>query len=229
MTRPTVLLFDVDGTLVTTGGAGRKALEAAFQRAHGRDDALHQFPLDGMTDRAIVRQGLTSIGLAATEAAIDAVLAVYLDCLEAAVRAAPPAHYRVHPGMEAAILAGHARGMAVGLGTGNLREGARVKLERVDLYRHFGFGGFGDDAEARPELIRVGAERGAARLGLSRQEVRVVVIGDTPKDVAAARAVGAESVGVGTGSFRPQALLAAGATHAFDTLASPGALEAVLG
>jgi len=117
----------------------------------------------------------------------------------------------------------------VGLGTGNIREGARVKLERVRLYQHFDFGGFGDDHELRPELIRVGAERGARALGLPLGAVRVVVIGDTPKDVAAALAIGAEAIGVGTGSFRPQALLQAGATHAFDTLEHPGALEAVLG
>jgi phosphoglycolate phosphatase-like HAD superfamily hydrolase len=200
----------------------------AFGRAHGREDALRHFPLDGMTDRSIVREGLRFLGVDATDAGIDRLLAVYLSCLEAEVLAIADDRYRVHPGMEAAVLAARERGLAVGLGTGNVREGARLKLERVGLYRHFSFGGFGDDHELRPELIRVGAERGAASLGLALAQVRVVVIGDTPKDVAAARAIGAESVGVGTGSFRPEALLAAGATHAFETLASPGGLEAVL-
>jgi phosphoglycolate phosphatase-like HAD superfamily hydrolase len=230
MSRPTVLLFDIDGTLVTTGGAGRRALELAFGRLHGREDALRHFPLDGMTDRSIVREGLRHLGVECTAGAIDGVLGLYVRCLEEAVAAVPDGRYRVHPGMEAAILAAHQRGMAVGLGTGNIREGARVKLERVGLFRHFAFGGFGDDHELRPELIRAGALRGARALGHAALEaVRVVVIGDTPKDVAAAVAIGAESVGVGTGSFRPQALTEAGATHAFDTLASPGALEAVLG
>ena len=229
MSQPTVVLFDIDGTLVTTGGAGRRALQLAFGRLHGREDALRHFPLDGMTDRSIVREGLRFLGVEATEGAIEGVLGVYVRCLEEAVAAVPPERYRVHPGMEAAILAAHARGMAVGLGTGNIREGARVKLERVGLYRHFAFGGFGDDHELRPELIRAGALRGARALGRALEAVRVVVIGDTPKDVAAALAIGAESVGVGTGSFRPVALLEAGATHAFDTLESPGALEAVLG
>jgi phosphoglycolate phosphatase-like HAD superfamily hydrolase len=229
MSRPTVVLFDIDGTLVTTGGAGRRALELAFGRAHGREDALRHFPLDGMTDRSIVREGLRYLGRDATTAAIDAMLVAYLACLEAEVRAISDERYRVHPGMEAAVLAARDAGLAVGLGTGNVREGARLKLERVGLFQHFDFGGFGDDHELRPELIRIGATRGAAALGRALDEVRVVVIGDTPKDVAAAQAIGAESIGVGTGSFRAEVLLAAGATHAFETLDSPGALEAMLG
>jgi phosphoglycolate phosphatase len=228
--RPTVLLFDVDGTLVTTGGVGRRALEVAFERAHGRRDACAGFRLDGMTDRAIVRGGLSALGLDSTPAAIDAVLATYLDVLAEEVAAAPDATYRVHDGiletLDAAV--GRSR-VAVGLGTGNIREGARIKLDRVGLFHRFAFGGFGSDAEDRTALLRQGAERGAALLEVPMPDVRVVVIGDTPKDVAAARGISAESVGVGTGRFTPPELTAAGATRAFATLAVPGALEAVLG
>ena len=225
--KPSVLLFDIDGTLVTTGGAGRRAIERAFERCHGRPDACRTFRFDGMTDRAIVRQALAGLGVEATEVAIDEVLARYVEVLEEEVRAAPV--YRVHAGMEAAIEGGHARGHAVGLGTGNIKEGARVKLARVGLYERFSFGGFGCDAEDRAALIRIGAERGAARLGASLADCRVVVIGDTPKDVAAAKAIGASCVGVGTGAFTPQELLASGADAAFADLAAAGALEAVLG
>ena len=119
--------------------------------------------------------------------------------------------------------------VAVGLGTGNIREGARIKLERVGIYDRFAFGGFGCDAEDRTELIRRGAKRGADRLGANRDRCRVVVIGDTPKDVAAAQAIGAECVGVGTGSFSAEQLLAAGARRAFSNLAAAEAREAVLG
>ena len=228
--RPTVLLFDVDGTLVTTGGVGRRALEVAFERSFQRRDACKSFRLDGMTDRAIVRTGLTAIGIAPTEEHIDRVLAGYLEVLSEEVAAAPAASYRVHPGMHAVLeVASAQQGMAVGLGTGNIREGARIKLERVGIYHHFPFGGFGCDSEDRPELIRRGAERGAERLAVPLVGCRVVVIGDTPKDVAAAQALGADSVGVGTGSFTAAQLLAAGATHAFENLAAPGAAEAVLG
>src|SRR6185436_1374962 len=213
--RPTVLLFDVDGTLVTTGGVGRRALEIAFERSFGRRDACRTFRLDGMTDRAIVRTGMRAIGVEPTEALIDQVLVDYL---------------RVHAGMSETVdRARERREIAVGLGTGNIREGARIKLQRVGIYDRFAFGGFGCDDEDRTALIRRGAERGAALLGAPLEECRVVVIGDTPKDVAAAQAIGAESVGVGTGSFTPEQLVAAGATHAFANLAAPEAMVAVLG
>ena len=228
--QPTVLLFDVDGTLVTTGGVGRRALEVAFERSFQRRDACRSFRLDGMTDRAIVRTGLTAIGITPTEEHIDQVLAGYLEVLGEEVAAAPPATYRVHAGVLAVLeAAAAAEATAVGLGTGNIREGARIKLERVGIYHHFPFGGFGCDAEDRPAHIRRGAERGAERLGVPLEECRVVIIGDTPKDVAAAQALGADSVGVGTASFTPAQLRAAGATHAFADLAAPGAREAVLG
>ncbi len=228
--RPTVLLFDVDGTLVTTGGVGRRALEIAFERSFGRRDACRSFRLDGMTDRAIVRTGMRAIDVEPIEALIDQVLVDYLMVLAEEVAAAPDVTYRLHAGMAETIDAAGARShVALGLGTGNIREGARVKLERVGIYERFAFGGFGCDAEDRTALIRRGAERGASLLGAPIEECRVVVIGDTPKDVAAAQAIGAECIGVGTGSFSAEQLVAAGATRAFANLASPGAMEAVLG
>ena len=228
--RPTVLLFDIDGTLVTTGGVGRRALELAFERAYGRPDACSGFRLDGMTDRAIVRGGLVALGVAPSQTTIDAVLGGYLEVLAEEVAAAPAEKYRVHAGICETLdaAAGH-RHFAIGLGTGNIREGARIKLERVGLFRRFGFGGFGNDDEDRTALLRMGAERGATVLGMVLEDVRVVVIGDTPKDVAAARGIGAESVGVGTGSFSAEELRGVGATWAFPSLAFPGAMEAVLG
>jgi phosphoglycolate phosphatase-like HAD superfamily hydrolase len=228
--QPTVLLFDVDGTLVTTGGVGRRALEIAFERSFGRRDACRSFRLDGMTDRAIVRTGMRAIGVEPTEALIDRVLVDYLLVLAEEVTAAPDATYRVHAGMAETLDQARAhREVAVGLGTGNIREGARIKLERVGIYERFAFGGFGCDAEDRTALIRRGAERGAALLGAPLAECRVVVIGDTPQDVSAAQAIGAESIGVGTGSFTAEQLVGAGATRAFANLAAPEAMEAVLG
>ena len=119
--------------------------------------------------------------------------------------------------------------MGVGLGTGNVLAGARIKLSRVGIFEKFAFGGFGSDAEDRGALIRRGAERGAEHLKVPLAECRVVVIGDTPKDVDAAVSIGAESIGVGTGGFSKDELSQHGATHAFDSLATPGALDAMLG
>ena len=225
--RPTVLLFDIDGTLVSTGGAGRRAIDRAFVLATGRE-AVIDFSFAGMTDPAIVRTALARMGRPADEPAIAEVLEAYLTVLPEEVYAAPS--FVIHAGIpEALALTETWSGFAVGLGTGNIERGARIKLSRGDLHHRFAFGGFGSDSEDRAELLRAGAERGAARLGASREDCRVVIIGDTPKDVAAARAIGAESIGVGTGPFTPAQLMECGATWAFPSLLEQGAIEALRG
>jgi phosphoglycolate phosphatase-like HAD superfamily hydrolase len=226
--RPTVLLFDIDGTLITTGGVGRRAMERTFEEEYGNREAS-QFRYDGMTDRQIMRQALTAVGVEPTEATIAKCIAYYLTLLAAEVAAASDAEYRLHTGMMEALRSARERGHAIGLGTGNVIEGARIKLERVGVFEEFAFGGFGSDAEDRTELIRHGAARGARHAGAPLAECRVVIIGDTPKDVAAARDIGAECIGVGTGRFTPEALLECGATHAFPSLDAPGALAVLLG
>ncbi|AGC44830.1 HAD superfamily hydrolase [Myxococcus stipitatus DSM 14675] len=228
--RPTVLLFDIDGTLITTGGAGRRAMDLAFEQLHGRRDACNSFHMSGMTDRAIVRKALRVIGVEDSEAAIDAGIAAYLAHLTDEVRKVDEQRYIVFPGIREAVIEARKReGFAVGLGTGNIRAGARVKLERVAIHDQFSFGGFGCDHENRVELIRRGAEAGAATLGVPREECRVVIIGDTPMDVAAALGIGAECIGVGTGTYKAEALLEAGAHAAFPDFTHPEALPTLLG
>lgn len=226
MTR-TVILFDVDSTLVSCGGAGRAAMSAALRAMVGHDDAL-DFSFAGGTDRAIARRALEGSGRAADDAAIDDFLARYLALLPAALDES--ARYRVLPGVTAVLDALEGReGVALGLGTGNVEAGAQIKLRRGGLWERFAFGGFGSDHEERARLIATGAARGAARLGVARAECRVVVVGDTEKDVAAALANGAECVGVATGPTDVAALYAAGATAAFEDLADPRVLAYVLG
>ncbi|QSQ16173.1 HAD family hydrolase [Myxococcus landrumensis] len=228
--RPTVLLFDIDGTLITTGGAGRRAMDLAFEQLHGRRDACDSFHMSGMTDRAIVRKALRIIGVEDTEAAIDAGIVAYLAHLTEEVRKVDEQRYIVFPGIREAVIEARKRpGFAVGLGTGNIRAGARVKLERVAIHDQFSFGGFGCDHENRVELIRQGAEAGAATLGVPREDCRVVIIGDTPMDVAAALGIGAECIGVGTGTYKAEALLEAGAHAAFPDFTHPEALPTLLG
>lgn len=223
---PTVLLFDIDGTLLHGGGSGRRAVERVFGERFARGEVFDAVRFHGMTDRAIVRGGLVRAGLPADEAAIDAVCAEYLAALAEEVPRATG--FRVMPGAAALLdaLAGRP-GIGVGLGTGNLREGARIKLEHARLYHHFAFGGFGCDAEDRAELIRIGAERGARHVGSPLVECRVVVIGDTPRDVAAAQAIGARSLTVETSGFSAADLLAAGATWVFPDLTADGVLTAL--
>ncbi len=229
--RPTVFLFDIDGTLISTGGAGRRSMEGAFAELFGKPGvAAIEFSFAGMTDRAIVRNGLRALADHALEQAsdtIDRVLQAYLGRLSDEVRRAET--YVVHPGVTSILeWLPKTSKAAIGLGTGNVRRGAYAKLARGALHDAFPFGGFGCDAEDRTELLRVGAERGASALGVPLAECRIVVIGDTPKDVSAAHGIGAECIGVGTGGFAPAALRDLGAHHAFDTLAHDGVREALL-
>jgi phosphoglycolate phosphatase-like HAD superfamily hydrolase len=157
---------------------------------------------------------------------VAALLARYLEVL--ADEVATSRGFRLNAGIERALAASEARGCAVGLGTGNVREGARLKLTRVGIFERFAFGGFGSDHEDRAELLRIGAERGARAVGAPREDCRVVVIGDTPKDIAAARAIGAEPFAVATGPFSVDALAPYGPGHLYVDLDADGALDALL-
>ncbi|MBS2018562.1 MAG: HAD family hydrolase [Deltaproteobacteria bacterium] len=231
--RHTVFLFDIDGTLILTGGAGRKAMESAFRDVYGnKGPPSLKFHFGGMTDRAIVRTAVRTIeGEPDPDAAtIDAVLDAYVARLALEVERSDS--YRVLPGVTevlARLRALDTSRVAIGLGTGNVRRGAYTKLARGALGDAFAFGGFGCDHEERAELLRVGAMRGAAALGVPLGECRVVVIGDTPKDVAAALAIGADCVAVGTGGFEVAELVGLGATHGFPDLAHDDVHDALLG
>lgn len=216
-----IVLFDVDGTLLNGAGAGRRSMARTFEQLCGRVDAA-EFPYDGLTDRAIARRGLERAGRVADEAAIDAIVERYLRHLPEELAASRG--FRVLPGAAAAIDAAHAGGGAIGLGTGNVERGAALKLARAGLHARLSFGGFGDDGEAREALIAAGIVRGAARLGRAVQACRVLVVGDTPLDVAAARACGAACLAVATGRSDAATLAAAGAHFVAESLEAPAAL-----
>ncbi len=218
----TVILFDIDGTLVSCGGAGRRAMERAFADL-GAGRAFASFAYGGMTDPAIARQGLRAAGHDDHDEAIAALLARYLEHLGGELDRADG--YRVLAGARELVLALLARpDTAVGLGTGNLARGAELKLARGELLGHFAFGGYGSDHEDRARLLAIGAARGAERRGRAREQCRVVVIGDTPRDIEAARAIGARCVGVATGGYREADLAAADVVVA--SLEDPRALAA---
>jgi phosphoglycolate phosphatase len=224
--RPTVLLFDIDGTLLDTGGAGGRAVVRTLAAA-GIDTSL-RFSYAGMTDRAIVRRYLIERGGDVDDAEIDDLLSGYIAILEDEVKKSP--RYRLHTGVAEALDAiEKVAGVALGLGTGNIEAGARIKLSAAGVWHRFAFGGYGCDAEDRAELLAAGAERGAKRLGQPRTACRVVVIGDTPKDIAAAKAIGAECVAVATGSYDVAALTQHRPEAAIESLAAPGALATILG
>ena len=226
MVKATVVLFDLDGTLVDTGGAGGRAMRAAIAEVAGCCGSA-DFAFNGLTDPIIVRRGLQSSGLAEDEDAVERVLERYLERLPREL--ACTQDYRVLPGvMDLLGLLQNCTEAAVGLGTGNLHRGAVLKLTPASLNEYFSFGGFASDAEERAELIRIGAARGAARLGVCADSVRVVVVGDTPLDVAAGKINGARCIAVATGGHPMDALRDAGADYTFATLADEGVLAAIL-
>lgn len=221
-----IFLFDIDGTLIDGQGSGRRAMEAAFTAICGGDGGLPQLPFAGMTDRAIVRAGLSVLGRADRDTELELVLAEYLRRLPLEISRTPP---QAHRGVDEILGAvGTREGIAVGLGTGNVRSGAQLKLEPVGLWPRFAFGGFGCDAEDRADLLRAAIVRGADRLGVSAARCRVVVIGDTPRDIDAARAVGARCLAVATSFFGVADLKDAGATWVVPDLTAPEALHFLL-
>jgi phosphoglycolate phosphatase-like HAD superfamily hydrolase len=198
-------------------------MEAAFFAVTGDAEALSRVAFAGMTDPAIVRMGLRAARIAEEAATIASILERYLQLLPHEIAGAKG--YRAHHGVDAALACIEKRErIAIGLGTGNLERGARLKLEPLGLTTRFSFGGFGSDAEDRSDLLRIGALRGAARLGGSLARCRVVVIGDTPRDVEAAQAIGAECLAVATSFFSADELRACGATLAVERLSDPDAL-----
>lgn len=221
--RPTVLLFDIDGTLLTCGGAGQRAMRAAFAGLHGAPEAC-AFPYAGRTDRGILREALARAQSPTDEATLLRTAAAYLAHLGPAL--AESAGFAVLPGVPALLDAlPPSRDRAVGLGTGNLAAGAAQKLAHAGLADRFSFGGYGSDHADRARALALGAQRGAARLGRAATDCRVVVIGDTPRDVAAAHAIGAECLAVATGPYPAEAL--AGAHTVVDRLSDPAAVAAL--
>jgi phosphoglycolate phosphatase len=213
-----VYLFDLDGTLCDTGGAGRRSMERAFEAKYGTREPMRGFAFGGMTDRLIARTALESFGAEARGAAIDELLATYLGFLPDELERTPG--YVVYPGVERALESLATPNVAIGLGTGNVEPGARLKLERGGLNRYFTFGGFGSDHEDRAELLRRGMERGAAQLGATPTDVRTIVIGDTPRDVSAGHAIGAFVIAVATGWTSADELSEAGADLVLRDLTS---------
>lgn len=228
LARPIVLLFDVDGTLVSAGGAGRRALERAATEVYGPGavEALASIAFDGMTDRLILRHACERLGRPFHLDDCARIFATYVPALSDELARGS---YRVLAGVSALLASLVRAGAVLGLGTGNVRGGAMAKLAHGGLDHHFGFGGFGDDGESREEILAAALVRAADVLGGPVEPRDAIVIGDTPRDVEAARALGCGAVGVATGRFSTDALRSAGAHRAFESLADAGALEALDG
>jgi phosphoglycolate phosphatase-like HAD superfamily hydrolase len=225
-------LFDIDGTLVSAGGAGRRAFERAVAECCGpADGALSGLRLDGLTDRLIVRRSLELLGRPFDDAFCDALLARYVEHLRTEIHGPG---FAVLPGVVAALDGLRARGALLALCTGNVEAGARLKLGRGGLDAYFDWGasavfGFAHDGEEREKLVHAALRRAAAHLGRPLPAREALVIGDTPHDVAAAHHAGCPVLGVATGRFGEAELRACGADHVAPSLEHAAALGILLG
>jgi phosphoglycolate phosphatase-like HAD superfamily hydrolase len=220
-----VWLFDVDGTLLLTDGAGRDAMAHAIFEVFGIADDLRDVPFAGRTDPLIVADALRKHALGFR----DGTERRFYDAMVARMAAElAPGRGRILPGVADTLAAlGAAPGHTLGLLTGNIAAMARLKLAHFGLERCFAFGAFGDDGPDRDAVARVAVERAAERVGVSPD--RCVVVGDTEHDVACARAAGARAVAVATGWRSRAELEAVGADLVLDDLRDAHALLAFAG
>ena len=211
------VVFDIDGTLLTTGGAGARAWAAAFQELYGVTANIEDVTEAGMPDHEVGRVTFAhAIGREPEERELARVMARYLEHLPEAV--ASSERYTVLPGVPERLGQLCADGFLLGLTTGNVEPAAHVKLGRGGLNRFFSFGGYGSDSPHRGELTSRAIERAGTILGSAVRPRDVLVVGDTPRDVEAARYAGAISVAVATGHYTAAELRAAGADHVLPTL-----------
>jgi phosphoglycolate phosphatase-like HAD superfamily hydrolase len=204
-----IILFDIDGTLVLTGGAGLRAMSRAFEELFTVSDAFQGIPMFGRTDAGILFDAAATHGISTPELA--RFRGVYLAHLATEV-GKPGPRKGIMPGVRPLLdsLANRSD-VYLALLTGNYEEAARVKLEYFDLWRYFRCGAFGDEATDRNILLPKALDRVRECGGPDVGPADVVVVGDTPLDVACAAAAGARSIAVATGSYDVDALRAAGA------------------
>jgi phosphoglycolate phosphatase len=206
-------LFDIDGTLLVTGGAGAIAWQRAFRELHGIDANIEEHTHAGMTDPEIAEIVFREvIGRDGSEAERAEAIGGYLSHLEDAVNES--SGYRVMPGIEELLPRLVERGVLLGLVTGNIEAAAQIKLARAGLNHFFAFGGYGSDSRDRTELTRKAVERGGVVAGSPLDPTATIAVGDTPRDVKAGHGTGIRVVGVATGQYSVEELSEAGADWA---------------
>jgi phosphoglycolate phosphatase-like HAD superfamily hydrolase len=230
-----LVLFDIDGTLLLTDGAGRRAIHQALLAEVGTAGPIDGHRFDGKTDPQIIHEllALAGHGDAGDAARIAAVCARYLELLEVELARQHQLTrlLRGVPELLTALVPPEMQGrVMVGLLTGNLERGAALKLRAAGVApERFAVGAYGSDAAHRPDLPAIARQRAETLAGHAISGSDVVIVGDTPEDVTCGRGIGARTVGVATGRYDVAALAAAGATHVFPSLADTVAvLDALL-
>jgi phosphoglycolate phosphatase len=212
------ILFDIDGTLITTGGAGAESWRLAFNELYGIPADIGQFTDVGMTDPDVGRKTFEAVLKREPERKEFArLLERRLHYLHTAVEESKD--YRLMPGVEELLPKLIEDGYLLGLVTGNVEAAAHIKLHRARLNRFFSFGGYGSDASDRGELTKIALKRASLVYGEEVTAAQALVVGDTPHDVEGAHAAGIACVGVGAYHFTADQLREAGADYAISSLA----------
>ncbi|MCW2965485.1 MAG: haloacid dehalogenase [Actinomycetia bacterium] len=212
------ILFDIDGTLITTGGAGAESWRLAFNELYGIPADIGQFTDAGMTDPDVGRKTFEAVLKREPERKEFArLLERRLNYLHTTVEESKD--YRVMPGVEELLQKLLVGGYLLGLVTGNVEAAAHIKLHRARLNRFFSFGGYGSDASDRGELTKIALKRASLVYGEEVAAAQALVVGDTPHDVEGAHAAGIACVGVGAYHFTADQLREAGADYAISSLA----------
>lgn len=214
------ILFDIDGTLITTGGAGAVAWRMAFEDLYGIPADIGMFSDAGMTDPEVGRRTFVAVlDREPTPRELATLLARRLSHLPGAVYESP--RYRVLDGVDELLPRLADAGYLLGLTTGGTDSAAHIKLARANLARWFSFGGYGSDSTDRTELTLTAIRRAGMLVGMEIAPGNVLVVGDTPKDVEAARGAGAIPVAVASGHYSVDELRATGADHVLESLRDP--------
>jgi phosphoglycolate phosphatase len=211
------VLFDIDGTLLVTGGAGGVAWQRAFEQLYGVEADIAEHTDAGMTDPEIVKIVFREvIGREGTQAERAQAIGCYLGHLPDAV--AESAGYRTMPGIEPLLERLIEAGVLLGLVTGNIEAAAHIKLARAQLNRFFSCGGYGSDSADRTEVTKAALSRAEMVSGGALGDGACISIGDTPRDVSAGHGAGIRVIGVATGSYTVEELKQAGADWFMETV-----------
>lgn len=221
-----IVCFDIDGTLIRTDGAGRRAIQRALVDVLGTAGPIDELRFDGRTDGDIVIRLAEGAGIEPTAERIRAVLERYESLLDEELQR-PGHRTTVFPGVMDALDALEQRqnDALLGLVTGNIAGGARRKLDSAGIaFDRFSVGGFGSDHHQRAELPEFARRRAEQRLGRGVDGRDVVIIGDTPADMTCGNGIGARAIGVATAAYSVDELMEAGACAAFPDLSDTGSL-----
>ncbi len=210
-----LVLFDIDGTLISAGGAGTRSMNRAFHSLFGIRDAFEGISMAGKTDPQIMKEGLKLHGFPHMDGNVEKMKEMYLKFLRSEIE---NPRRSLKPGIHEALVRFQSMGIMLGLLTGNLKKGAEIKLTPFGIYDFFLEGAFGSDDADRDNLLPIALDKFRQK-GYDFSSSHCIVIGDTPRDVQCAKVHGAQCIAVATGPYTRDDLLQTEADIVLDSLA----------